>query len=68
VGVTIAAPVDELLSVRAKIDAVLQSSKPVPLAIRVYLAELERFASAHVCPLLDEEVAFVNALHARYAG
>lgn len=59
---------DELLSVRSQVAAVLQAGGRVPHAIRAYLGEIERFASAHVCPLLDEEVAFVAALHARYAG
>lgn len=54
--------------VRSQINAVLRSCKPLPLAIRAYLEELERFASAHVCPLLDEEIAFVGALFARYAA
>ncbi|WP_063897627.1 PRTRC system protein C [Burkholderia ubonensis] len=51
---------------RMKIDAVLAINGSVPLPVRVYLTELDRFSSAHVCPLLDEEVAFINALHARY--
>ncbi|MFM0210410.1 PRTRC system protein C [Paraburkholderia sediminicola] len=57
---------DELLSVRQKITAVLESTRPMPMAILTYLHQVERFATAHVCPLLDEEVKFVDALHARY--
>lgn len=59
---------DEQLDVRSKIGILLDSSKNLPLAIRTYLQELDRFASAHVCPLLDEEIVFVGALFARYAG
>jgi PRTRC genetic system protein C len=54
--------------VRALIDRVLQSGARVPHAIRTYLTEVDRFASAHVCPLLDEEVAFVTALHKRFTA
>ncbi|MGP8437145.1 PRTRC system protein C [Paraburkholderia fungorum] len=59
---------DELLSVRQKIDAVLTCATPMPIAIRTYLQQVERFTTAHVCPLLDEEVKFVEALHARYVA
>ncbi|USS42778.1 PRTRC system protein C [Burkholderia glumae] len=55
----------EELDTPQKISAVL--AVVAPGAIRSYLVELDRFASAHVCPLLDEEVAFIDALHARYA-
>lgn len=58
---------DELISVRQKITAVLESPRPMPMAILTYLHQVERFATAHVCPLLDEEVKFVEALYARYA-
>lgn len=54
--------------VRSKIEAVLGTEKALPPAIRAYLQELDRFASAHACPLLDEEIAFVGALFARYAS
>jgi PRTRC genetic system protein C len=54
--------------VRLKIEAVLGTEKPLPPAIHAYLEELDRFASAHACPLLDEEIAFVAALFARYAA
>lgn len=57
---------DELLSVRQKIDAVMTCATPMPIAIRTYLRQIERFTTAHVCPLLDEEVKFIDALHARY--
>ena len=59
---------DDQLNVRSKIEAILHAEGTIPPAIIVYLREIDRFASAHVCPLLDEEVAFVNALHARYVG
>jgi PRTRC genetic system protein C len=59
---------DEMLTVRQKIDAVLESRTPMPVAISTYLQQVERFATAHVCPLLDEEVKFVDALHARYVA
>lgn len=58
---------DEQLDVRSKIDAILYSGKNVTPSIRTYLSEVDRFASAHVCPLLDEEVAFIDALYKRYS-
>ncbi|VWD45457.1 hypothetical protein BLA50215_05707 [Burkholderia lata] len=51
---------------RKKLDEIRATDCIAPLPIRAYLAELDRFSTAHVCPLLDEEVAFINALHARY--
>lgn len=57
---------DELLSVRQQITAVLHSPTPMPIAILIYLQRVERFTTAHVCPLLDEEVKFIDALHSRY--
>jgi|GEM_PF-1272791 len=54
------------LDVRSKIEAIRNCGKNIAPAIRAYLDEIERFASAHVCPLLDEEIAFVTALYARY--
>ncbi|MDR8398245.1 PRTRC system protein C [Paraburkholderia sp. USG1] len=57
---------DELISVRKKIGRVLQNCRRMPPSITTYLVEVERFAGAHVCPLLDEEVAFIDALYARY--
>ncbi|QNB11584.1 PRTRC system protein C [Paraburkholderia tropica] len=59
---------DQLIDARAQIESVLAAGSIVPQPIRAYLAELDNVASAHVCPLLDEELAFLNALNARYAG
>jgi PRTRC genetic system protein C len=57
---------DELVSVRQKIGRVLHSGGRVPPSICAYLVDVERFSGAHVCPLLDEEVKFIDALYARY--
>ncbi|PCE32796.1 PRTRC system protein C [Burkholderia ubonensis] len=51
---------------RKKLDEIRAVDCIVPRPVQAYLAELDRFSTAHVCPLLDEEVAFINALHARY--
>lgn len=59
--------IDDPSSTLAKIDAVRAAGELVPLAVRVYLNELWRSAIAHVCPLLEEEIEFVKALHERYA-
>lgn len=67
VGCVEDAHADEL-DVRSKIEAILHTGKSIAPAIRAYLDEIDRFASAHVCPLLDEEIAFVGALYARYVG
>ncbi|MGF6976383.1 PRTRC genetic system protein C [Paraburkholderia sp. JPY465] len=56
------------LDVCSKINAIMFEARNLPPAIRTYLEEIDRFASAHVCPLLDEEIAFVGALYARYAS
>ncbi|WP_063901108.1 PRTRC system protein C [Burkholderia ubonensis] len=55
-------------NVRAQLDALLTIDGGVPHYVQCFLSELDRFSSAHVCPLLDEEVAFINALHARYCS
>jgi PRTRC genetic system protein C len=68
VGVLVDANDDEQLNVRSRIEAIRNSGKNIAPAIRVYLDEIDRFASAHVCPLLDEEIAFVGALYARYVS
>lgn len=57
---------DELITVRKKIGRVLQNCKHLAPSICAYLIEVERIAGAHVCPLLDEEVQFIDALYARY--
>jgi PRTRC genetic system protein C len=54
------------IDVRVQVDAILACSR-VPHSVRVYLTETDRFASAHACPLLDEEVVFIGALFERYA-
>ena len=59
---------DELVSVRQKIGRVLENCRRLPPSIVAYLVEVERFAGAHVCPLLDEEIGFIDALYARYVG
>lgn len=59
---------DQVLGARAQIESVLAAGSIVPQPIRAYLDELDQIASAHVCPLFDEEIAFIKALHARYAG
>lgn len=48
------------------LDEICATDCAVPHPVRAYLAELDRFSTAHVCPLLDEEAAFIKALHARY--
>lgn len=65
VGVAIGWPTDTD-SARKKLDEIRAIDCIVPQPVRTYLAELDRFSTAHVCPLLDEEVVFINALHARY--
>ncbi|AQQ17782.1 PRTRC system protein C [Burkholderia cenocepacia] len=50
----------------AMVDAIINGSTRPPYPIFSYLQDVELFARAHACPLLDEEVAFINALHARY--
>ena len=64
-GIAIANP-DDSDDARRKLDEIRAVDCIVPHPVRAYLAELDRFSSAHACPLLDEEVAFINALHARY--
>ncbi|WP_063800700.1 PRTRC system protein C [Burkholderia cepacia] len=64
-GIEIVNPVDSD-DARRKLDEIYAVDCIVPHPVRAYLAELDRFSTAHVCPLLDEEVAFINALHARY--
>lgn len=39
----------------------------IPLAIRAYLRYIADHVSAHLHPLLDEELAFIDALHTRFA-
>lgn len=64
-GIAIANP-DDSDDARRKLDEIRAVDCIVPHPVRAYLAELDRFSSAHACPLLDEEVAFIHALHARY--
>ncbi|MCA8082738.1 PRTRC system protein C [Burkholderia cenocepacia] len=52
--------------ISAMVDAIINGTARPPYPIFSYLLDVERFARAHACPLLDEEVAFINALHARY--
>ncbi|WGY71931.1 PRTRC system protein C [Burkholderia cepacia] len=65
VGIVNATPID-FDDARRKLDEIRAVDCIVPHPVCAYLAELDRFSTAHVCPLLDEEVAFINALHARY--
>ncbi|WP_175739721.1 PRTRC system protein C [Burkholderia ambifaria] len=65
VGIVAATPSDSD-DARKKLDEIRATDCLVPPPVRAYLVELDRFSTAHVCPLLDEEVAFINALHARY--
>lgn len=53
--------------VRVQIDAILRSNG-VPHPVRAYLNETDRFATAHACPLLDEEIEFIGALFNRYVA
>ncbi|MDR6445569.1 UNVERIFIED_ORG: PRTRC genetic system protein C [Burkholderia sp. 1263] len=53
--------------VRLQIDEILRSDR-VSHSVRAYLNETDRFATAHACPLLDEEVVFIGALFNRYAA
>ncbi|MBB3259973.1 PRTRC genetic system protein C [Paraburkholderia bannensis] len=55
---------DTLVQAHEILAAGVEISRP----LRIYLTELTQEASAHVCPLLEEEFAFVNALHARNTG
>ncbi|WP_063822422.1 PRTRC system protein C [Burkholderia cenocepacia] len=64
-GISIANAIDSD-DPRRKLDEIRAVDCIVPHPVRAYLAELDRFSTAHVCPLLDEEVTFINALHARY--
>lgn len=57
---------DPFVDVRAQIDAILDHGRAVPTQIRSYLLEVDRFSTAHVCPLLDAEIAFIGALFAHY--
>ncbi|QTD91781.1 PRTRC system protein C [Burkholderia anthina] len=52
--------------ISAMVDEIINGAHRPPHPIFSYLLDVERFARAHACPLLDEEVAFINALHARY--
>ncbi|QMI45614.1 PRTRC system protein C [Burkholderia sp. MBR-1] len=52
--------------ISAMVDAIINGTTRPPHPILSYLLDVEQFARAHACPLLDEEVAFINALHARY--
>ncbi|WP_063900157.1 PRTRC system protein C [Burkholderia cenocepacia] len=65
VGIHISRPINSD-DARKKLDEIRSTDCIVPHPVRTYLAELDRFSTAHACPLLDEEVAFINALHARY--
>ncbi|WP_175980923.1 PRTRC system protein C [Burkholderia sp. BCC1630] len=66
VGILIPPDDKEPPNARAQIDALLALDDALPPHLRSYLTELDRFSTAHVCPLFDEEVALINALHARY--
>jgi PRTRC genetic system protein C len=57
---------DELLSIQKKVGRVLQNCRRLSPAITAYLNEVERFARAHVSPLADEEIQFIDALYARH--
>ncbi|NTX44202.1 PRTRC system protein C [Burkholderia cepacia] len=65
VGIHIGRPADSDDACQ-KLDEIRATDCTIPPPVRAYLAELDRFSTAHVCPLLVEEVAFINALHARY--
>jgi PRTRC genetic system protein C len=57
---------DPFTDVRTQIDAILAHGRAVPAQIRSYLLEVDRFSAAHVCPLLDAEIAFIGALFSHY--
>ncbi|WP_321946598.1 hypothetical protein [Paraburkholderia sp. J10-1] len=53
------------LTIRQRLDAILRTEHSLSPAVRAYLHGVQRIADAHACPLLDEEVVFINALHKR---
>ncbi|MBR8316036.1 PRTRC system protein C [Burkholderia dolosa] len=59
---------DPFVDVRTQIDAILAHGRAVPSQIRSYLLEVDRFSAAHVCPLLDAEIAFIGALFVHYGS
>ncbi|MGX7004154.1 PRTRC system protein C [Caballeronia sp. KNU42] len=56
----------DVVSAHAKIGLVLSAGHRVSPAIQAYLREVEWIAAAHAFALLDEELSFIDALHARY--